>query len=291
MAYYYYAFSGHKWGLDRVKRGVALIKQFQTKGIAMTLLVNDFRAGLAAREFGVDDATTIETIMDIDAVAQRGDTVFIDSPESEWDSRAEQYSDLFKSLFYVTDDCEAKSMSREILLKPICNDGEDCIVSWIIDPDCFEILPKSDRVFFFFGDADYDKELLNHLDFFGSMKMEMVSGHYFFVGYEEKLQPYFDTMHEAQEYRNLICTGKLIVCASLQCALEARAAQADVIYIQKEQDLPCLIHRLEAFGIKVINGFDKKALMDTINNQVNSTENLLECNQLTISKIFDKLNL
>ena len=68
MKLYYYAFTGHKHGLDRVKRAVVILKKLREKGFETVLLVSDFRAGLVARDFGVLDSVTIEGIQDIDAI-------------------------------------------------------------------------------------------------------------------------------------------------------------------------------------------------------------------------------
>ena len=57
---FYYAYSGHKNGLERVRRGAALMNALRAKGTEATLLVNDFRAGLAAKELGVKDYVTVE---------------------------------------------------------------------------------------------------------------------------------------------------------------------------------------------------------------------------------------
>lgn len=67
---FYYAYTGHKIGLDRVKKAAAVIKELEKNGIVCRLLVNDFRAGLAARDYGIQDSITIETIQDIDAIDQ-----------------------------------------------------------------------------------------------------------------------------------------------------------------------------------------------------------------------------
>jgi hypothetical protein len=62
---YYYAYTGHKNGLDGLKRATALLKEFDKKGLNTLLLVNDFRASLVAREFGVANSVHIETIQDL----------------------------------------------------------------------------------------------------------------------------------------------------------------------------------------------------------------------------------
>ncbi|MEA3418185.1 MAG: hypothetical protein U9Q90_02210 [Campylobacterota bacterium] len=290
MANYYYAYSGHKYGLDRVKRAVTLIKLLKTEGIETNLLVNDFRAGLAAKELGVEDSVTVETIMDVDVMAERGDAVFLDTPEDDR-GRVESYSAEYTPLFCVSDTCDAQSLYGEIMLKPSCEEDENCISSLIIDPEYFEILPKEDRTLFFLNDADYDKEVLRHSDFFEGLGMELLLGHYFFVKYEDDLAKIFDVLHEPEEYSELIRTSSRVVTASAQCALEARAAEADVIYMREESDSLCLMEQFKAFGIKIIDGFDKKSLEEMISTQTAGDKKVTNQSHIIVSKVINKLNL
>ena len=290
MAVYYYAYSGHKYGLDRVRRAVALIKALRAEGIEVNLLVNDFRAGLAAKEFGVSDSVTVETILDVDAVAKRGDTVFIDSPENDKE-KLELYCAEYSSLFYVTDACDYQSRYGEIVMKPFCKDSSDCIETPLIDSKYFDILPKEDRTLFFFGDADYDKKVLSHKDFFIGKEMEILLGYYFFVKYEDDLAKVFDTLHEPEEYSELIRTSRRVVTASAQCAMEARAAESDVFYIKKESDSHCLMEKFGTYSIKIIDGFDKKAFDKMMNIKVEKNEKVTDRMHMIISELIQALNL
>lgn len=294
MANYYYAYSGHKYGLDRVKRAVALIKALRTQGVEVNLLLNDFRAGLAARELGVMDSVTVETIWDIDAVAQRGDVVFIDSPEDDR-GKLEHYSDEYNPLFRVLDSCDKRVSYGEVMMKPDCDDVTECISSIIIESDYFDIVPKEERTLFFFGDADYDKVVLSNADFFEGTGMELLLGHYFFIKYEDDLAKVFDVLHEPEEYSELICSSGTVVTFSAQCALDARAAEANVIYMKKPEDAACLLRQFEAFGIKVIDSFDKEQLTGALGSSHKETswnERKVPNSIINISKkIVNRINL
>lgn len=267
MKYYYYAHSGHKHGLDRVRRAVALIKAYATRGIEVELLVNDFRAGLAARELGVRDAVTIETFLDIDAVAQRGDVVFADTPE-EFDARIKEYAELFDPLYRIVDDCDKVSLHGEIVIKPPHKEGEDdSLIATFIDRTYFDTVAKTKRVLFFYGDADYDKELLTHREFFSGMDMELILGEYFFVKYDDELAKIFTTVYENEEYTQLITSSSIVVTASIQTALEARASKAHVIYMKREDDSECQLKYLDEVGVQIINYFDKVGLSSTLSTQ------------------------
>ena len=74
---------------------------------------------------------------------------------------------------------------------------------------CFEETEKKERTLFFLSDADYDKTILSNEDFFKSLNMELLLGNYFFVKYEDDLAKLFSTLHEPEEYVDLI-TNEII---------------------------------------------------------------------------------
>ena len=226
---YYYAFTGHKHGLDRMKRATVILKKLREQGVESMLLVNDFRAGLVAREFGIAESVTIETIQDIDAIAELGNSVIIDSPEDDH-GRLVKYCSDFKSVFRFAESPDDKSIHGEIMLTPDCND-ENCISSIIVDDVYFEEHQKEERTLFFLGDSDADKLILNNADFFKENRMELLLGHYFYVKYEDDLAKIFDKLHEAEEYTELICSSSRVVTASFQTALEACVAGSEVVFI------------------------------------------------------------
>jgi hypothetical protein len=261
---YYYAFSGHKWGLDRVKRGVALIKALRDEDIEVQLLVSDFRAGLAAKDLGVSDAITIETIMDIDMVAKRGDILFVDTPEEDH-GRIDRYSREYKYLFHIVDDFGEESKFGEVVVSP----DSDKFSSILIDREYYHHHKKVDRVLFFLGDADYDKEILSHSDFFAEFDMELLLGHYFFVKYEDKLSKMFLALHEAEEYSDTISSSSVVVTCSKQTALEAKASCSDVIYMRRDDDKRAILDLLGSFGIKIIEKYDRDMLSKALNMSKN----------------------
>lgn len=248
---YYYAFTGHKNGLDRVKKATVILNKLRAKGIDTMLLVNDFRAGLVAREFGVPESVTIETIQDIDAIAQVGDSVIIDSPEDDH-GRLVKYCSDFKEVFRFAQGDDDQSIHGETMMR--LNADDTSISSLIVDDVYFEEHKKEDRTLFFLSDSDSDKRILKNADFFKDSDMELLLGHYFYVKYEDDLAKIFKTMHEPEEYMDLICTSSRVVTASFQTAIEARVAGAEVIYIEINeltQDEKNLLNSLKI--ITVIN--------------------------------------
>jgi len=264
---YYYANTSHKMGLERLRRGAALLNRLNKKGIETQLLVNDFRAGLVARDLGVSEYVTIEGIQDIDAIAQAGDSIIIDSLEDDH-GRLVKYCEDFDRVWRFAHDREDKAVHSEIVI------ATDMV---LVDDIYFEDkVEKEERTLFFLGDADYDKTILNSADFFKNFDMELLLGNYFFVKYEDDLAKLFTTLHEPEEYEDLIKGSSTVVTASSQTALEAKAAGANVAYlVLKDRKLyaPAL---LESYGITVIESFDTEKLKDFLHKNVSKNGKNIE---------------
>jgi len=262
---YYYAHSGHKVGLERVRRGVSIIKRLKEEGKEATLLVNDFRAGLAAKELGVYEYVTIETILDIDAIAQTGDSIIIDSNEDD-KSRLIKYCSDFKNVWRFEKSEEDNTRINEIMFKLECQ-NESCEDALVVDDEYFKENSKEQRVLFFLGDTDHHKDILEQEEFFKSFDMELLLGNYFFVKYEDDIAKLFSKLHETEDYIDIIKSSSTVVTSSSQTAMEAKVSGANVIYIKVYDDTLYPNKLLEEYGIKVVNGFDislvKECLINT----------------------------
>jgi len=258
MKVYYYAFTGHKYGLDRMKRSAVILNKLRANGTDTMLLLNDFRAGLVARDLGVPESITIEGIQDIDAVAEVGDVVIIDSPEDDH-GRLVKYCSDFKAVFRFAESDEDQSIHGEIMMRLDCDD-ENCLSSVIVDDIYFEKHEKVERRLFFLNDSDADKLIINNADFFKNSNMELLLGNYFYVKYENDLEKIFTTLHEPEEYTDLICSSNHVITASVQTALEAKASGARVTFLElnkltvKEQEL------FKLLDVIIIIGFNKESL-------------------------------
>jgi len=280
MKLYYYAHTGHKKGLDRLKKATALLKKLNEKGLDTMLLVNDFRAGLVAREFGIDESVNIETIQDIDAIANMGDAIIIDSPENDR-GRLEKYVNEFKKVFRFAQNCNDNSRYGEIII-----DYKDIIV----DDIYFKKHEKEDRVLFFLGDSDADKKIVSNKDFFEENKMELLLGHYFYVKYENDLAKIFTKLHEAEEYIDLICSSKIVVTSSLQTALEARISGAKVIFIDDSNQENCLKEILDNLQISTINGFNIKDYKHSMLNEIIDCHLITQKTEIIASNLINNLS-
>jgi hypothetical protein len=244
---FYYAYTGHKIGLDRVKKAAAIIKELESEGVACRLLVNDFRAGLAARDYGIPDSITIETIQDIDAIAEMGNDVIIDSPEDDH-GRLEKYCREFNQVFRYAQHGHDSSRFGEVMLGGAVVDRSY---------EAARERKREKRRLFFLNDADYDKILLGNAALFEKRELELLLGHYFFVKYEDALAKIFRTLHEPEEYMELIQSASHVVTASVQCALEAGTSGACVYFLNLLQSTEEELQLLHTNGIPLLqNGID-----------------------------------
>ena len=271
---FYYANSGHKIGLERVRRGAALLKRLANQGIETQLLVNDFRAGLVAKELGVKEYVTVETVQDIDAIAQFGDSIIIDSPEDDH-GRLVKYCEDFKHVWRFEVGSDDQSVHGETLFKVECKD-DSCENAVIISDDYFDETQKVERTLFFLSDADYDKTILSNEAFFKTLNMELLLGNYFFVKYEDDLAKLFSTMHEPEEYVDLITSSSCIVTTSSQAALEAKASGGKVIYIDFLDDTLYSVELLKTYGIDIVNGFDAKEVAKYLEEKAQVSQKIIE---------------
>jgi hypothetical protein len=255
---FYYANSGHKLGLERVRRGAALLNILEDQGVKTQLLVNDFRAGLTAKDLGVKDYVTVETVQDIDAIAEAGNSIIIDSPEDDH-GRLVKYCADFKNVWRFEHDSDDTSVHGEVLFKSNCVE-DSCVDSLIVDKALFDEKTKEERTLFFLGDADYNKIILNNEAFFKEFDMELLLGNYFFVKYEDDLKKLFSTLHEPEDYMYLVTKSSTVVTSSSQTAFEAKVSGAKVIYLHISAESIYPLALLEKYNIDIVNGFDVEAL-------------------------------
>jgi spore coat polysaccharide biosynthesis predicted glycosyltransferase SpsG len=259
---YYYANTGHKIGLERLRRGAALLNSLANQGVETQFLVNDFRAGLVAKELGVKDYVTVEGVQDIDAIAEHGDSIIIDSVEDDH-GRLVKYCEDFKNVWRFAHDQNDSAIHDEIVLD---------VDTVLVDEMYFEKIAKEERTLFFLGDADYDKVILGNESFFKGFEMELLLGNYFFVKYEDDLAKLFSTLHEPEEYVDLTKNSSCVVTASGQTALEAKASGAKVIFLNIDNNAIYPATLLSSYGIAIVDGFDSEKLNHYLENDAPKEE-------------------
>ena len=260
---YYYAHTGHKIGLDRARRAMAVVKKLERAGVETGVLFNDFRAGVAMKEEqGLGAYVTIETVQDIDAIVQTDQSVIIDSDEDDHGRLVKFVSD-FRRVWRFAHDAEDRSVHGETLFKTGCEDAA-CLEALIVDETFSTMREKEDRTLLFLRDHDHDKLILNNPGFFKAFDMELLLGHYFFVKYEDDLAEIFGRLHEPEEYTELIGGSATVVTGSAQTAMEAKASGAKTIFLKIEEKPIYPVSLLESYGIEIVDGLDEKALSDAL---------------------------
>jgi len=237
---YLYAYTNHRADLEALRRMGALWRALESRGVRAELIVNDYRAQLAGRELELPPATTVENIMELDAVVSHGGTVVIDSPEDPGE-RLGFYVEKYEAVYRV-EPCGGTSRFGETVLEAY-NEGA------VVDP-VYEAAStvKIPRKVLIYGDTDHDKRLLNAAEALGALGLDLYWGSYFYVKYEEELARCFGTIHESEEYRELIEGSETVVTAMPQTAAEAIVAGAKTIWLDRGETPTCATLLLESSG-------------------------------------------
>ena len=260
MKLYYYIYTGHKNSLNGVRRGAVLYKALKARGVEATVLLNDFRAGLEAREYGIDSYVTIDTILDVDALAKMGDSLIMDTTEDE----------KGKLKYFVRDYAHVIKFASSMDEDSQCGESIIAYDDFLVD-SAYQNAPsdKNNRVLFFYGDSDTNKELLQEFTIFKNNNFDLLLGHYFYLGYEDELQPFFNHIYESDEYMDRVSSYANVVTFSLQCAIEAKVADANVVYVsQSSQDQDIA----KEYNIAVIEKLDDTLIEEQLKNQKPNTK-------------------
>lgn len=264
---YLYAHTNHKSGLDSLRRVAALYWEFKKVGVECELLVNDYRAQLAAKSWGLPLATTIETIKDIDAVADINDVIVIDSTEPI-EGKVLGYPEYFKKVIYLDSSFGKQEFTGEEVIDIF---DENSLIFREVERNV------SAKALFIYGDSDYEKTILKNLEKFKDKELDLYWGNYFFVKYEDEMLQAFNKMVETEDYYEALSEYEYIVTSSLQVAIEASGNGAKTLFLEL-LETPENIHEvLDNFEIpikKITENLDLSAI--TENQKIkNSSEKII----------------
>jgi len=239
MKTYYYVHTGHRIGLDRFRRAVAIVKELQ-EDMDITLLCSDFRiAGEATKEFGIKNAVGIDVVRNIPYIAQHGDRIVFDSGEAN-PIMLEDMKSFFSSFVHIKE--------NEIA----------------VDKKYFTNISKTIKMALFFGDDDYEKDLQKHFDFFDGLDLDLQLGFYYFLDYEDMLRQKFAKHYDFEEYDNVIKNTEILITSSPQAVLENLASRGKPIYIQREDYTREFREIFKEFNVPIIDNYDKVLLLKTL---------------------------
>ncbi|WP_187647386.1 hypothetical protein [Nitrosophilus labii] len=290
MRLFFYAKTGHRVGLNRLRRVIALMREFEEYD--PLLMVQDFRAASFAKsELGVKRSVGIDDVRNMANICQRGDIVIFDSDEYN-EIMHQEMIDFFGHFVRISDRLDDKAKKGEILISPYLN-GENIINAILIDKRYFGDFKKNIDKTFFYGDDDYDKDLVRVSGIFKDEYISLIEGFYFFINYQNELNEFFKDIIEIEEYENVIKKTKLFITSSPQSALEALASDGKVIYIQREDKDENLVPLLRQLGVKVLKEFNKELLKNAIKTEFSLKKELINEKNVTITGTYikNKLNL
>lgn len=255
MKTYYYAHTGHRIGLDRFRRAVTILNCLDQD---IELLCSDFRIAQEARKFGIRDAVGIDVVRNIANIAKQGDQLILDSAEVSPTMLADM-KNFFSALYRVDDD------------------------QIVVADKYFEDHEKSVKISYFFGDDDYEKDLMKNLDFIKDLNPHLQLGYYYFLDYEDELQKTFENCFEFDEYDEMIMSSEILITASPQAVLESLAAGGKPIYIKRADYIHEFEEKFKEMNIPVIDNYDKKRLEDIIHhiNEIKYIQIASKCNSFS----------
>jgi len=233
----------------------ALYHELESLGIEVEMLTNDFRSAGTAKDLGVKSCTTVETIFDIDFVAERGDTLILDSPEDDM-GKLEVYHEMFAHLYRVANSCDEASRYGEQMIE-----GHALVDQSYISSAKSQ---KIERDILFYADSDSSRDLSKASEFFKSFELELLLGEYFYADYESDLEPIFDVLYESEEYAQIISSSSCVLTSLPQTAHEAHSAGAYTVFIEISDLEQCSRDEISSRGIPMVKIGDKDRLAEIL---------------------------
>lgn len=263
MRFFYYVHTGHRIGLDRFHRAVAILNELQDLDI--TLLCSDFRIASDAKAYGIKRAVGVDLVRNIPQIAQHGDKIIFDSEEIN-PTLLDDMTQFFSTFIRISDNLDEVKHEKEFLISPYLW-GEKIATGVVVHERYLEQLPKTIPMALFFGDDDYEKDLEKYQEIFAPHKMELLMGYYHFMGYEKDLKESFSTVYESEEYDEVIRHTDVLISGSPMAVLENFASGGRPIYLQRPDYTRDFIPLFEKMDISIMEGYDKDRLIEIISNQ------------------------
>ncbi len=233
MNIYLYAKSGHNVGLEAIRRGSVIFSKL--KDCDPILTTSDYRAATFARDLDVYKGIGIDIIGNLPNLMERADMLIFDSDEPS-DEMRKFMAEYCTHLFEV---------------------GVD-IPKTLVDDKFFTKGNQSIQKAFFFGDDDYKDSLLKTIcKDCETQDIPLLMGHYFFLGNDDKLKPYFKEIIEEEEYFDTITNTKYLLTSSVNATFESMASgNCPVFYPREDKDTKEDLELLSQYNIPIVNGKD-----------------------------------
>ena len=289
MRYFYYVHTGHRIGLDRFHRAVAIVNELQ-KEIDITLLCSDFRIAAEAKEYGVKRSVGVDLVRNIPQIAHHGDKIIFDSAEIN-PTLLNDMTGFFSTFIRISDDPSDTKHDKEFLIS-LYLEGEGICKSTVVAERYFEPLPKTIPMALFFGDDDSEKDLEKHQEVFKPFNMELLMGFYHFLGYEKALKESFSLIHECEAYDEVIRHSEVLLSASPMAVLQNLAGGGKPVFIQRIDYPTDFLPLFASLNIPIVKEMTKDVLMQAISTSSSNNYHTIEkSNSKLIEFIRKTLNL
>lgn len=273
MRYFYYVHTGHRIGLDRFHRAVAIVNELQ-KEIDITLLCSDFRIAAEAKEYGIKRSVGVDLVRNIPQIAHHGDKIIFDSAEIN-PTLLDDMTQFFSPFVRISDDPADTKHEKEFLISPYL-EGEGICKAIVIDEHYYDQQPKTIPLALFFGDDDYEKDLEKNQNVFKPFNMELLMGFYHFLGYENTLKESFTMIHDCEQYDEVIRQSEILVSSSPQAVLQNLISGGKPIYLQRADYTNDFIPLFESLSIPIVKEFSQEQLMQSINKASSNSYHTIE---------------
>jgi len=214
MQVYLYAKSGHAIGLEATKRCATIanaLKEFDP-----ILCTSDFRAGAFAKDLlAIKKYVNIDVVRNLYNIMEKKDILFFDTDETN-DFMKNDMKEFCTLLYSVNDD-----MSDIIV--------DESIYTKVENPSIEKLI--------FFGDDDYNNLFIDMCRESSKYDIELLMGHYFFLGNERVFKEHFKNVIDEEEYVETIQNTKYLLTASFQTALESISCGNKPVLFKREDKI------------------------------------------------------
>ena len=261
MQVYLYAKSGHTIGLEATKRCAAIanfLKEFDP-----ILCTSDFRAGAFAKDLlGVRRYVNIDVVRNLHNIMQKRDILIYDTPEANDDMKKDM-KEFCTLLYGIDSEIEGIVVDTSIYTK--------------------QENPKLEKTIFF-GDDDYYNIFLALVEKSGEFDINLLMGHYFFLGNEKIFDKHFANVIDEEEYVETIKDSKYLLTASLQTALESLACGNKPVLFKREDKIydEKLIKEL---NLPVIEANNLKDLLEKFDTSISEYPIISNFNIISLENI------
>ena len=266
MEIFLYSRSGHNFGLENIRRSAVIYKKLID--LDPTFATADYRAATFAKsELGIKKGLGVDILANLPHLMRRKDILIFDTLEASETMRE-----------YMADFCE-------ILLEV----GVD-IPYDIVDDIYFEPHKIENQKGFFFADDDYEGELLGLCHDFEPCKIPLLLGHYFFLGSETKLAPYFGGLIEDTEYESFIRGTQYLLTSSTHAALESLAAGNSPVFFPRHiKEYKGELALMERYNIPQISGDTMGEIIDNFESVIKAYPQTNKIEKIDLSSIVEHI--